>query len=57
MNASYSTDSNVSETKKTTLSLNLEAYRRLKQHGKFGESFSELICRLLNEVERKETAQ
>lgn len=36
-----------------TLTISLEAYSALAKHGKFGESFSDLISRLVDEVEKK----
>jgi predicted CopG family antitoxin len=38
-------------TKRTTVSLDTEIYTRLRKHGKFGESFSRLIGRILDEIE------
>jgi predicted CopG family antitoxin len=38
-------------TKRTTVSLDTKIYTRLKKHGKFGESFSRLIGRILDELE------
>ena len=37
--------------KRCTILLNEDIYKRLKTKGKFGESFSELISRLLDETE------
>jgi len=37
--------------KRCTILLKEDIYKRLKTKGKFGESFSELICRLLNELD------
>ena len=37
--------------KKCTILLKEEAYIRLKSKGRFGESFSELVSRLLNEID------
>jgi predicted CopG family antitoxin len=37
-------------TRKTVM-VDVQVYEKLKKHGKFGETFSELILRLLNEVE------
>jgi len=34
-----------------------DIYNRLKTKGKFGESFSELICRLLDEIDFKKIKQ
>jgi predicted CopG family antitoxin len=38
-------------SKRNTVGLRQEVYSRLKNKGKFGESFSELISRLLDESE------
>jgi predicted CopG family antitoxin len=37
--------------KRCTILLKEDIYKRLKTKGKFGESFSELICRLLDELD------
>ena len=37
--------------KRCTILLKEDIYQRLKTKGKFGESFSELICRLLDDVD------
>jgi len=37
--------------KRCTILLKEDIYNRLKTKGKFGESFSELICRLLDEID------
>jgi predicted CopG family antitoxin len=37
--------------KKCTILLKEDIYKRLKTKGKFGESFSELISRLLDEID------
>ena len=37
--------------KRCTILLKEDIYQRLKTKGKFGESFSELICRLLDEID------
>jgi predicted CopG family antitoxin len=37
--------------KRCTILLKDDIYKRLKTKGKFGESFSELICRLLDELD------
>ena len=37
--------------KRCTILLKEDIYKRLKTKGKFGESFSELICRLLDEID------
>jgi len=36
---------------KSTVLLTKEVYQRLREKGKFGETFSELICRLLDEID------
>ncbi len=38
--------------KRTNICLNHEIYLKLKDRGKFGESFSELVSRLLEQLER-----
>jgi predicted CopG family antitoxin len=38
-------------SKRNTVGLRQEVYSRLKNKGRFGESFSELISRLLDESE------
>ena len=40
--------------KRCTILLKEDIYKRLKTKGKFGESFSELICRLLDEIDFRE---
>jgi predicted CopG family antitoxin len=40
--------------KRCTILLKENIYQRLKTKGKFGESFSELICRLLDELDLME---
>jgi predicted CopG family antitoxin len=37
--------------KRCTILLKEDIYHRLKTKGKFGESFSELICRLLDDID------
>ena len=37
--------------KRCTILLKEDIYNRLKTKGKFGESFSELICRLFDEID------
>jgi predicted CopG family antitoxin len=37
--------------KRCTILLKEDIYKRLKTKGKFGESFSELICRLLDDID------
>lgn len=37
--------------KRCTILIKEDIYNRLKTKGKFGESFSELICRLLDEID------
>jgi predicted CopG family antitoxin len=41
--------------KRCTILLKEDIYKRLKTKGKFGESFSELISRLLDEIDFLET--
>ena len=38
---------------KTTILLDNHVYKRLREKGKFGETFSQVIERLLNEVDEK----
>lgn len=40
-----------SETKRTTISLDADIYHRLKSKGKFGETFSEVIGRILDRLD------
>ena len=42
-----------SSSKRCTLLVKEEVYHRLKAKGRFGESFSALIDRLLDELDRK----
>jgi predicted CopG family antitoxin len=42
---------NNTKYKRCTILLKEDIYKRLKTKGKFGESFSELISRLLDEIE------
>jgi hypothetical protein len=37
---------------RNTITIKNEVYTRLRNHGKFGESFSILIARILDELER-----
>jgi predicted CopG family antitoxin len=39
--------------KRTTISVDAKVYQRLKSQGQFGESFSELISRILEETNNK----
>ena len=39
--------------KRTTISIDAQVYQRLKSQGQFGESFSELISRILQENDNK----
>jgi predicted CopG family antitoxin len=39
-------------SKRYTISINADQYARLKQCGRFGESYGELISRLVDFVER-----
>ena len=38
--------------KRHTVSLTSNVYARLKNHGQFGESFNDLINRLVSEIEQ-----
>jgi len=38
-------------TKKITVSLEAQAYERLAKRGHYGETFSQIVARLLNELE------
>jgi predicted CopG family antitoxin len=38
-------------SKRHTISINDDEYTRLKQYGRFGESYGELISRLVNIIE------
>jgi predicted CopG family antitoxin len=40
--------------RRITVGLREEVYSRLRDKGKFGESFSELVARLLNDLEEEE---
>ena len=40
-------------SKRTTISVDALVYQRLKSQGQFGESFSELLARILEEVDSK----
>jgi predicted CopG family antitoxin len=37
---------------RNTITIRNQVYERLKRHGAFGESFSKLITRILDELER-----
>lgn len=39
--------------KRTTISVDANVYQRLKSQGQFGESFSEVISRILEEIDTK----
>jgi predicted CopG family antitoxin len=39
--------------KRHTISIDYEVYAKLKMQGKFGESFTDLILRLVNSAESK----
>jgi predicted CopG family antitoxin len=39
------------KTKRICVTLNYKIYERLKNHGKFGDSFNDIILRLIEEVE------
>lgn len=41
--------------RRTTVSLDTQIYLRLKDHGKFGETFSNVIARILDELEGVKT--
>jgi predicted CopG family antitoxin len=43
-----------SMTKRHTISINYNVYTRLRNQGKFGESFTDVIERILNFVERSD---
>ncbi len=56
MNRSYTTTSHNETTtgnKKCTISIEREIYIRLKNEGRFGESYSELVGRLLDRLKEK----
>ena len=40
--------------KRITVGLREDVYARLRDKGRFGESFSELVARLLNDLEEEE---
>jgi predicted CopG family antitoxin len=40
--------------KRCTVALREDVYSRLRDKGRFGESFSELVARLLNNLEEEE---
>ena len=40
-----------SETKRTTVSLDAREYQRLKSRGEFGETFSEVVRRILDQLD------
>jgi predicted CopG family antitoxin len=42
-------------SKRHSISIQSNIYTRLIQHGQFGESFSDLLNRLLNDVEGKKS--
>ena len=44
-----------SVARRTTVSLDTQIYLRLKDHGKFGETFSNVIARILDELEGVKT--
>lgn len=41
-----------SVSKRTTVSLEIQVYQRLRSRGQFGESFSELVKRVLDELDK-----
>ena len=43
--------SKITKSKHCTILLKEDAYNRLKSKGRFGESFSELVSRLLDEID------
>jgi predicted CopG family antitoxin len=56
MNRSYTKTSHNGTTtgsKRCTISIDRKIYSRLKEEGRFGESFSELVGRLLDRVKEK----
>jgi predicted CopG family antitoxin len=56
MNKSYTNavDNEMTTTnKRCTISVDREVYLRLKEEGRFGESFSELVRRLLDLLKEK----
>jgi predicted CopG family antitoxin len=40
--------------KKSTILLTKELYQRLREKGKFGETFSDIVERLLNQIDYRE---
>jgi predicted CopG family antitoxin len=40
-----------------TVSITSNVYTRLRNHGRFGESFNDLVNRLVDEIEEKDAAQ
>ena len=44
---------NKSPNKRRTITLKSTVYSRLSEEGKFNETFSELVTRILNELEKK----
>jgi hypothetical protein len=44
-----------SVARRTTVSLDTQIYLRLKDYGKFGETFSNVIARILDELEGGKT--
>jgi predicted CopG family antitoxin len=41
--------------KRRTITLKAEVYSRLTKEGKFNESFSQLVTRILNELQKRES--
>jgi predicted CopG family antitoxin len=40
-------------TERRTITIRNEAYARLRKHGQFGETFSELLSRLLDTIDER----
>jgi hypothetical protein len=60
MNRSYTTTTHNGMTtgnKRCTISIDRKIYIRLRDEGKFGESFSDLVGRLLDRLKEKATAE
>ena len=50
-------DSHYSKCKRHTVTLDDAVYSRLRISGKFGESFSQLISRILDDLQSKELVE
>jgi predicted CopG family antitoxin len=50
------TDSVQGLSKRTTVSLDIEVYNRLRSKGKFGESFSQLVSRVLEDLDQNKAS-